>query len=326
MPAYQQHLLRPHTYYGTGGSTAYFYAPASLAELQGALKAIAKSGLPAFIMGAGTNSLVMDEAWQGAVVSLENMSQVVVAGTMIRAEAGALNQQVVDAALTHSLSGLGWMHRLPGQLGATVRMNARCYGGEISQVVRVIHSIDWQGNLFRYENGPGETTVFRGYKDTIFMDNGQLIYAVEIALERGEPQAIQEKMLACERDRESRQQFLHPSCGCVFKNNYAPEVAVPSGLLLELAGVRGLSQGAAAVSPYHCNFVYNTGAATSTDILTLSLAMRERVWSVFGVWLAYEMEILGSIPAELAAAINEQRAPQYNHQRLAAAQKQFVKK
>ena len=36
---------------------------------------------------------------------------------------------------------------LPGQIGASVRMNARCYGGEVSQIVKHVVNIDHFGYL-----------------------------------------------------------------------------------------------------------------------------------------------------------------------------------
>jgi UDP-N-acetylmuramate dehydrogenase len=203
-------------------------------------------------------------------------------------------------------------------------MNARCYGGEISQVVSVVNTMDWSGNAHRYVSRPESNAVFRGYKDTIFMENHQLITSVEVSLQAGDPQKIEEKMRACEQDRVGKQQFLFPSCGCVFKNNYAPEVAVSSGLLLEIVGAKELSCGQAQVSPQHGNFIFNRGGARSEDILRLSLLMRERVWQHFGVWLEYEMEIHGSIPAALEKKVREVRAPQYKVAHLQEAKAAFL--
>jgi UDP-N-acetylmuramate dehydrogenase len=323
MTSHHNYSIRELSYYRTGGSCQRFFAPESLDELKLALREIAENKWPVFIIGAGTNSLIMDEPWSGAALSLHRMAAVEVRGNIVYAQAGARNAQLVAAALQYELAGVAWMHRLPGQLGATVRMNARCYGGEISQVVSAVCSVDWQGREYRYENDTESKTIFRGYKDTIFMDNQQLITAIEVSLRPGSRDEILAKMNACEQDRVSKQQFVYPSCGCVFKNDYSPEVAVSSGLLLEMVGAKELSLGDAQVSPAHANFIFNRGNARSEDILRLSLQMRERVWQHFGVWLAYEMEIHGVIPEELREKVLEQRTPQYRKENLAQAKAAF---
>jgi UDP-N-acetylmuramate dehydrogenase len=175
-----------------------------------------------------------------------------------------------------------------------VRMNARCYGGEISNFVTSVTVVTKEGSIKTYSD---LSSVFRGYKDTLFMDNGDLVCEVEITLEEvGDEKlkVIKEKMDFCEKDRTAKGQFLYPTCGCVFKNNYDPKVSVSSGMLLEKSGLKNLEFGGAQVSDGHANFVYNK-SATSSDILNLSFKMRERVYEMFGVWLDYEMEILGSL-------------------------------
>ena len=72
-----------------------------------------------------------------------------------------------------------------------------------------------------------------------------------------------------------------------------------------------MRRGSAVVSSHHANFIYNTGGAKSRDILELSLQLRERVWDAFGVWLEYEMEILGTIPSDLQPLIESKCQPEY---------------
>ncbi len=189
------------------------------------------------------------------------------------------------------------MTALPGQIGATVRMNARCYGGEISQLVHSVTTVTHTGRMHIYTK-PQE--IFRGYKDTLFMYNKEVVATVTLQLHKGDRDKIAAQMIAIESDRMRKGQFLHPSCGCVFKNNY--EAGVPSGLLLDAAKVQQLNQKHVFISPQHANFIFNVGG-TSTDIIALSLKMREAVYQKFAVWLQYEMEFLGNFPATLRQEI-----------------------
>ena len=275
--------------------------------------------MPFFVLGGGTNSLVCDDEWPGAVIALARMQGLRTLDEQGRVfcEAGVENSAFANFAADEGLNGAGWMYRLPGQMGGTVRMNARCYGGEISQIVRRVTCVDLRGNVVVHDD---TSKVFRGYKDTSFMRTGEIVASVEIQLQPGDTAATRELMKFCEDDRVMKGQFTFPSCGCVFKNDYS--VGVPSGMLLEAAGVKSLARGGAVVSPHHANFVFNKGAS-SRDIMELSLMMRESVYAKFGVWLEYEMEVLGKIPADLDARIREVRARGPETPDLAALRQKF---
>lgn len=306
--------LKEISNYKTGGDCLYFFEPHSKEELQDNLREIHKKKMPAFFLGGGTNSLVLDEYWNGAVLSFRNLNEIKFEADRVHCGAGVVNSDLSEQALKYGLSGLEWMFSLPGQLGGTIRMNARCYGGEISQVVEKVYGYTLKGEEKIYELlKPGDKKIFRGYKDTIFMQNNVVVASAVLKLDAGgDPVTMQEKMSFCKSDRETKGHFEFPSCGCVFKNNYDPEISVPSGMLLDHVGAKTLSKGKAQVSSKHANFIYNTGGASSRDILELALVMREKVWGVFGVWLEFEMEILGDLPADLKKAVWEQREHRYN--------------
>ena len=63
--------------------------------------------------------------------------------------------------------------------------------------------------------------------------------------------------------------------------------------LVDQAGCRGLTQGGAQVSEKHCNFLINTGAATSADIEGLGEEVRRRVKETQGVELEWEIQRVG---------------------------------
>jgi len=296
-------------YYKTGGTCLELHSPRTLGELSAAMAFIHQRRLPFFILGGGTNSLVLDEHFPGAVISFSGMRRLEIVGTAVHAEAGVDNTILAEACRDHSLQGVAWMNRLPGQVGGTVRMNARCYGGEISQVVERVTSVCPDGTVKEYT----DRSVFRGYKDTVFMNNGEVIAQVVIRTQPGERLAIQQDMDRCADDRIAKGQFLHPSCGCVFKNDYA--VGVPSGMLLEAAGVKVLSHPLLMINRQHCNFVFNLGA-TSRDILEFTMLMRESVFQKFGVWLEYEMEILGALPEDLVGRVSENRTQNLHEEAL----------
>ncbi len=312
--------LRDLAYYRTGGRCRALYEPKSIEDLSRIVLALRATQQKYFVLGGGTNSLVLDEDWPGAVIIFSRMKQIEVRENTIYAEAGADNTDVAKAALEAGLDGIAWMHRLPGQIGGTVRMNARCYGGEISQVSTEVHTVLADGSIRIYQNSEG---IFRGYKDTLFMDNGAIVAATVLKLEPGIRGSIETRMKFYEQDRTNKGQFHYPTCGCVFKNDY--NVGVPSGMLLDKAGAHKLSKDSVALNPQHANFVYNRGAG-SHEIIEMTLAMRELVYREFGVWMEYEMEILGELPLDLQKKILEKRSSRPQEEKLQALRTLFHKK
>lgn len=304
------HTLRSYSYFGTGGTCADLYVPKTAEQARLFVEGIHKKQQRSFVLGGGTNSLVSDEPWDGAVIVVSELLEMKVCGTKISVGAGVENTALSNFALTLGLGGAEFMNRLPGKIGGTVRMNARCYGGEISQIVETVKTVSPDG---KFKEWPGPA-VFRGYKDTNFMTNGHLVVSCVMGLQPGEVGSIAAKMKHCEDDRVKKHQFDHPSCGCVFKNNYG--VGVPSGVLLDHSGAKRLVVGGAVVSPQHANFIFNHGAS-SRDVLELSLKMRDAVWQKFGAWLEYEMEVLGDLPKDLEILFKEKRPHALNVDQLA---------
>ncbi len=292
------------------------YAPATLDELAVDMEEISRNDIPFFLLGAGSNSLVMDEHWGGAVITFSNLNSLDIEDNKIIAQAGVDNTSLSKVCLNAGLNGMSWMYSLPGQIGSTVRMNARCYGGEISRIVESVTSVCPKGEIKTYSG----TEVFLGYKDTIFTKNDEVVAEVTFSLEKGEQRSISEHMNFCQTDRNTKKQFLYPSCGCVFKNNY--DIGLPSSLLLDRAGVRQLSSAQVEISPHHANFLYNKGA-TACEILTTSLEMRELTYERFGVWLEFEMNLLGMVPGDLKERFDDKKVPKVNKEELERLKKEF---
>lgn len=303
--------LADHLYYGFGGYCKRLYLPSTPAELRDAL--VQTQDEKVIFVGAGTNSVFSDEKWPGIVIGFSKMLRLEKVGAhRIVTGAGVDNSIFAQFALQQGLTGAGWMNGLPGQIGATTRMNARCYGGEMSQIVTRVVAYTLRGEE-RVFDQPRE--IFIGYKNTHFMRETCAIAEVEFTLsDRGSLDDEAILMQRCREDREKKGQYSYPSCGCIFKNDY--NAGVPSGKLLDAAGVRNFGSKLLRVSPYHANFVFNEGGARSEDLIDLSLKMREKVFQKFGVWLEYEMEILGEVNPAIRQRLEEKRISIYDHPEL----------
>ena len=89
--------------------------------------------------------------------------------------------------------------------------------------------------------------------------------------------------------RNEKQPVHLPSAGSFFKR---PEGHF-AGKLVQDAGMKGFSVGAAQVSPLHSGFIVNNGGATATEILQLMEIVQAAVLEQFGVKLEPEVRIIG---------------------------------
>ncbi len=71
--------------------------------------------------------------------------------------------------------------------------------------------------------------------------------------------------------------------------------------MIDQAGCRGLTIGAAQVSEKHCNFLVNLGEATAGDIEGLGEEVRRRVLEKTGVQLEWEIRRIGEPAGESGA-------------------------
>ena len=108
-------------------------------------------------------------------------------------------------------------------------------------------------------------------------------------LSRGDPEEIKADMKRITDERKESQPIGSMTGGSTFKN---PE-GHSSWKLIDDAGLRGFTHGGAQVSDKHCNFLINTGNATSTEIEELGELVREKVYANSGIELEWEIRRVG---------------------------------
>ncbi len=278
--------MRQHTTFKIGGPADYFLVPETGAELGEIIKICKKTDTPYFILGNGSNLLVGDGGYRGAVIQVyRNMSAVTVEGTVITAQSGALLSAVAAAARNASLTGFEFAGGIPGTVGGAVVMNAGAYGGEMKDVLTEATVMDAKGEIFTIPAGKLEL----GYRTSIIKKAGYIVLEVKLQLETGDPEAIRERMKELTIQRTTKQPLEYPSAGSTFKR---PEGYFAGKLVMD-SGLRGYQVGGAKVSEKHCGFVINAGGATAKDVRTLMDNVRDIVYEKYGVTLEPEVKLLG---------------------------------
>ena len=279
-----------HTTFKIGGPADYFLMPDKDTDVGRIVKICKESAIPYFILGNGSNLLVGDGGYRGAVIQIyKNMSAVTVEGTEITVQAGALLSSVAAAANNAALTGFEFAGGIPGTMGGAVVMNAGAYGGEMKDVLTEVTVMDEEGEIVTL---PADKLEL-GYRTSIIKTAGYIVLEAKLQLKEGNPEVIRETMKDLTIRRTTKQPLEYPSAGSTFKR---PEGYFAGKLIMD-SGLAGYQVGGAQVSEKHCGFVINAGGATARDVRTLMDNVRDIVYKKYGVTLEPEVKFLGDFEA-----------------------------
>ena len=264
-------LLAGHCSFRTGGPADLFLQVCSEDELTGVLDLLRQSGTEYFLLGRGTNLLIGDGGYRGAVVTMcgpaaaeSEVCEVRVDGCRVRAGAGASLLKIAMAAKDAGLAGFEFAAGIPGSLGGAVMMNAGAYGGEMKNVVRSVRILDPASGIKRFT----DAEMAFGYRTSRLKKESGIVLSADIELEPGDRQAIADRITE-------------------FAQGYF------AGKLIEDAGLKGYSVGEAQVSEKHAGFVINRGGASAAQIRELIENVQRMALENSGVQLEREVIFLG---------------------------------
>jgi UDP-N-acetylmuramate dehydrogenase len=278
--------LAPFTWFRVGGPAQVLFQPADEEDL-GYFLARLPAEVPVVLMGLGSNLIVRDGGVEGIVIRLGGKAFGAIeaaADHRVIAGAAAPDIRVARAAAEAGIAGLEFYRGIPGSIGGALRMNAGAHGGETKDILVEARAVDRAGSLrtlssaemgfsYRHSKAPADLI----FTQAIFQGRG------------GDRDEILAKMEAITAAREASQPIREKTGGSTFKN---PPGEKAWGLI-DKAGCRGLVVGDAQVSPMHCNFLINRGAATAGDIEALGEEVRRRVRETSGVDLEWEIKRVG---------------------------------
>ena len=288
---YDEPLSR-HTSFKIGGPAELFVTPATLDDLIGVFSLCLKEGIPYFVLGEGANILVSDRGMKGIVIDMSNFRNIEIDETLIHAMAGAPMSRVVEEAAAQGLAGVEAFSCMPGSVGGSIWMNARCYGVSLSDVLEFVELIDGD---FRLKRLPVKRQEF-DYKKSPYQEMQAVIISGGLRLRSGDPNHLAAETQEYRRDRERKGHFLYPCAGSVFKNNRS--FGAPTGRLIDALGLKGFSIGGARVSEKHANIIVNVNGATAEDVRNLVEHVKRRVREKYGFQLEEELLFVGEWEAD----------------------------
>ncbi len=265
--------LGKYSSYGTGGDCDIMVFPESTEKLKLCLSLLKESP---FILGNGSNILVSDKGYCGAVINTSKLDKITVKGNLVIAECGAKLSKVISSATENSLSGLEFAVGVPASVGGAVCMNAGCFGKSISDYICYVKSSSGTYNA--------QNCNF-SYRNSRF--GVEAILEVCFKLKAWDYDTIEAKLEHYKKIRGSKAPKGR-SCGSVFKNE-----EYFAGKIIDEAGLKGYSIGGAKISEKHANYILIERGATSQNIYDLIKTVKKRVQQSFGIELKEELRFIG---------------------------------
>ena len=296
--------LALHTRFGIGGPVALLCDTNNECAFVRALEIVKSAAVPRVVIGGGTNLIVSDAGFDGVALRYSG-SRIERDGTVLRVQAGAVLQDVVDESIGLGLQGIQTMTGIPGYLGGAIYGNAGAYGQSIQQVIECV----------RFTNGEAQLSVNRDgcrfrYRDSIFKDRKDwIILSADLRLSEGNESELRNKADEIRRIRDAKYPPTMKCAGSIFKNllvadlpagvrsqvpgDVVREDKVPSAWFLEQTGAKGMRRGDIQVAMYHANLVYNDGKGTAADLVAVISELKRRVQERFGFELEEEVQYVG---------------------------------
>ncbi len=262
------------TRYKTGGSARLLITPKTTDELVRAVKTV-KGVCPYAVIGNGSNLLVSDKGYNGAVITTKLLTKMEFKGNLLIAECGAKLSSVVKECALNSLSGLEFAVSIPATVGGAISMNAGCYGKSVGDCVCYV--VTEMGTVKKAD-------CEFGYRKSRFSE-GETVIKACFLLKPEEYEVIEEQISAY---KGSRKNPKGRNCGSVFKND-----GYYAGKVIDECGLKGLRVGGAVVSSEHANFIIAEDGATSSDIYELILKIKNKVNKKRQITLFEELVYLG---------------------------------
>lgn len=287
--------LAPFTTFKVGGPADYFFEPQGREEIIEALVLAARDGLPVTLLGGGSNVLIGDGGIRGLVIRPRGGEIERVAPGSVRAEAAITINGLVRWTVMHGAAGLEAWAGTPGTVGGAVHGNAHFAGRQISELVQQVELADRQGSV----RWVAASDMEFAYDRSRLQHTGEILLSADFIVSDGDPSTLRATARESLAFRKRTQPLESPSAGCIFQNPQRGVDVLPEGMpwsagaLVDRAGLKGLQNGGALVSPAHANFIISHGGATAREIHALIERCRAGVRDQFGVTLRNEIVYLG---------------------------------
>jgi len=278
--------LKSHTSLRIGGPADFFCCPGNIEDLKKVVSISQEHNIPFWVIGNGTNLLILDSGIRGLVINLnKGFKKIEFSDKIVKVGAGVSLAYLSKIALNKELSGLEFACNIPGTLGGAIINNAGFRGNCLADVVQNVTFLTGENKIEK----ASKSNLNFNYRECNLKGKSVIILEATLLLKKGNREEIELKIKENIKIRETKQPLHKLNAGSIFKN----PPGYYAGELVEKVGTKGLSRGKAEISLKHANFIINNGDASSGDVLYLIEEIEKRVKKNFGIKLEREIEILG---------------------------------
>lgn len=277
-----------------GGKAAMIIEVNSSEELSVLLKRLNKYRIIWRVIGKGTNLLVSDSGYGGAILLLgrgfRQIECLDETGKEIRLFCGAGLSLAKLAAFCSEkgFAGLEFAGGIPGSVGGAVVMNAGAWGSELSDCLKSISIATKDGTT---EHGREEMGFgYRCCQGLRRFEGCGIVTGATFTLKKDDRDQVAKRCRELSLKRKMAQRVIKPNAGSFFKN----PPGTSAGRLIDEIGLKGTRIGGAMVANEHGNFIVNENQATAKDIVALMEFIQEKVYQASGIKLDPEVHFLGS--------------------------------
>ena len=282
-----EHDLKKKNWFNIGGKSKIFYKADNLKELVNLLKKL-NNKEKIFILGAGSNTLINDDLFDGVVIKLsKNFNNISLLGEdIIIAGSAVLDKYLSEFAMQNNLSGFEFLSCIPGTIGGGIRMNAGCFGKEFKDILLSIQAVDKSGKVITILS---KDIKFEYRKNDLSED--LIFLSASFKGVKGNHKKINDEINKLKTEKEKNQPTKIKTSGSTFKNPLTQTKKKVWELIKESVPL-DKSFGDACISDKHCNFFVNKGDAKFKDMKNLIDFVAKNVLEKTGISLEKEIKIL----------------------------------
>ena len=267
----------------TGGPISAVVYPKDINEVKKTVEILTTEGKEYEVIGNGSNLLISDSGYDGFCIRLKKLDNIDFYSQNVKVGAGVNLPVLLSKAENASLSGLEWFFGIPSGVGGAVKMNAGCFGHNISEVFSSAEIL-CDSEVVTIDK---ESAGF-GYRTSVF-DSKKIVLQVNFLLKKDNYYDICIRREECRHKRELMPK--EPSLGSVFKRENDKSIAYFADVL----DMKGMRVGRAEISQKHSGFIVNLGGAKTMDFVMLASYMQRKVFEEYGILFKPEVKFLGKM-------------------------------
>ncbi|WFU25472.1 UDP-N-acetylmuramate dehydrogenase [Bradyrhizobium sp. CB1717] len=275
--------LKEHTWFATQSVAEYYSEPTSMPELISLYRWARERAIPIRVLGEGANVLCRDGVIEGLILKFcgNGFNQIASHDNIVRCGAATKLGTLIGYCLKKGLHGLEHLAGVPATVGGACVCNAGGRAGDVGQWVDTVEILNVEGEPEMLQRA----TIDFDYRRTSLVN--VIVTHASFKFRRDEVARLRRRYKESLSEKRSSQPLTSKSAGCMFKNPRG----ISARYLIDEAGLSGLREKKAFISPIHSNFVCVEDGVSSDDILALMERVRNDVATLFGISLESEIRI-----------------------------------